>query len=374
MKILFFYPENPLENSQGNNARAFQLLQYFKDRKILVDFIGEDNNLFSQKDIESLKQKKLINEVCILPNLKRSGLNYLFKVSLPKAFSSIPKPFDRRRFKQQDIFNNILKSNTYDYVIISYTCWIPLILNNNYLKGAKTIVDTHDFLTSQFKRRKDFNLGKFFKAEMTLLDSVDQVWSISVEEKYLFEQFISKPVFLVPHITQSQLITSKKTIDILYVASNNMHNIIAINWFFENVYGMLIKDINITIVGKINNHINTYPNVQKISYVEDLTQLYGQSKVVISPMLTGTGLKIKVAEALSYGIPVVCNTRGVDGLINKTENGCLVTDSPQHFAENIHRLLEDEKFYNDISQKAKSYHTNYLSEDAIYSKLDSILD
>lgn len=374
MKILFFYPSNPLKKTQGNNARAFQLLQYFKNRKILVDFIGEENDLFSQKDIESLKRKKLISKGCILPKLRRSGLDYLFRVSLPKALSSIPKPFDRRRLKQQDVFNNVLKSSAYDFVIISYACWVPLILNNNYLKGAKTIVDTHDFLTSQFKSRKDFNLGKFFKAEMTLLDSIDQVWSISLEEKYLFEQFISKPVYLVPHITQTQLITSKKTIDVLYVASNNMHNIIAINWFFENVYDMLKKDINITIVGKVNNHIDSYPNVQKISYAEDLTQLYGQSKIVISPMLTGTGLKIKVAEALSFGIPVVCNTRGVDGLINKTENGCLVTDSPQHFAENIHRLLEDEKFYNDISQKAKSYHTNYLSENAIYAKLDSILN
>ena len=183
MKILFFYPENPLEKSQGNNARAFQLLQYFKNRKILVDFIGEENDLFSQKDIESLKQKKLIRKGCILPNLRRSGLDYLFRVSLPKALSSIPKPFDRRRLKQQDIFNNVLKSNAYDFVIISYACWVPLILNNNYLKGAKTIVDTHDFLTSQFKSRKDFNLGKFFKAEMTLLDSVDLGWRRIIKEK-----------------------------------------------------------------------------------------------------------------------------------------------------------------------------------------------
>ncbi len=374
MKILFFYPSNPLKKSQGNNARAFQLLQYFKNRKILVDFVTLESDLFSSRDLELLKHKNIVNKVLLLPNSKKSGFNYFFKVSLARFFSGLPKPFDRRRLKHQDVFNEILQDNNYDYILISYACWVPLILNNNYLKGAKTIVDTHDFLTSQFKSRKDFNLGKFFKAEMTLLDSIDQVWSISLEEKYLFEQFISKPVYLVPHITQTQLITSKKTIDVLYVASNNMHNIIAINWFFENVYDMLKKDINITIVGKVNNHIDSYPNVQKISYAEDLTQLYGQSKIVISPMLTGTGLKIKVDEALSFGIPVVCNTRGVDGLINKTENGCLVTDSPQHFAENIHRLLEDEKFYNDISQKAKSYHTNYLSENAIYAKLDSILN
>ena len=96
-------------------------------------------------------------------------------------------------------------------------------------------------------------------------------------------------------------------------------------------------------------------------------------KVVISPMLSGTGLKIKVVEALSHSIPVVCNTRGVDGLINKTENGCLVTDNAEQFAKNITKLIEDNQFYNDISHKANQFYKAYLSENAIYSKLDTIL-
>jgi len=373
MKLLFFFPGNPLNHSQGNNVRANSLLHYFKDRNIDVDFVTEKNDDFPLKDVDILKESSLVKQVYFLPKHKKAGVNYLLKVSIPRLFSKIPKPLDRRKLNQQQVFNSILKANTYDKIIISYSCWVPLILNNNYLNGAKTIVDTHDFLTSQFKSRKDFNLGKFFKAEMNLLNSVNQVWSISIEEKYLFEQFISKPVFLVPHITQSQSISKEKTIDVLYVASDNQHNIKAINWFFDYVYHSLKKDFNITIVGKINNHINTYPNVHKISFVEDLTQLYEQSKVVISPMLSGTGLKIKVVEALSHSIPVVCNARSVDGLINKTENGCLIANAPLEFANNINRLLLDSEFYKIHHKKALNFYQEYLSEKAIYKQLDQIL-
>ena len=75
-------------------------------------------------------------------------------------------------------------------------------------------------------------------------------------------------------------------------------------------------------------------------------------------MLSGTGIKIKVIEALSYGIPVVTNRRGVDGLVNKKENGCLVSDDPKIFAEEITRLLKDEIFYNQMRDNAISYFKN----------------
>ena len=39
MKILYFYPDNPLDMSQGNNARALTLLDYFKKRNVVLDFM-----------------------------------------------------------------------------------------------------------------------------------------------------------------------------------------------------------------------------------------------------------------------------------------------------------------------------------------------
>lgn len=374
MKVLYFFPGNPLVRSQGNHVRAYTLLQYFKAKNITLDLVAEADKHFTEQVVEALKSEKLVNQVHFLPKHKKGGLSYFLKVSIPKLFSKIPKPFDRRQLNQQQAFNKVLQTNTYDKIIVSYSCWIPLVLDNPYLKGATTIVDTHDFLTSQFKSRKDFKLGKFFEGEMKLLNSVDQVWAISVEEKYLFEQFIKTPVHLVPHLTTSKIQSTTKTIDVLYVASENEHNIAAAQWFFNKVYPLLETNISITVVGKINKHINDYPNVNKINYVEDLSATYNASKVVICPMLSGTGLKIKVVEALSFNLPVVCNTRGVDGLINKVDNGCLVTDNATKFASYITQLLNNSSFYEANKQKANLFYEEFLSEKAVYSTLDQILN
>jgi glycosyltransferase involved in cell wall biosynthesis len=91
-------------------------------------------------------------------------------------------------------------------------------------------------------------------------------------------------------------------------------------------------------------------------------------------MLSGTGLKIKVVEALSYGIPVVCNQRGVDGLLNKINNGCLSTESENEFADSILKLLSNNSFYVQNKKNAENFFKATLSETIVYKKLDSIFN
>ena len=61
MKILYFYPENPLLLTQGNNARANKLLEYFKTRNIEVDFVGEETREFTIQDSNELVKTNLVN-------------------------------------------------------------------------------------------------------------------------------------------------------------------------------------------------------------------------------------------------------------------------------------------------------------------------
>lgn len=373
MKVLYFYPFNPLDVSQGNNIRAFELLKYFKSRNFLLDFVGESYPFFNNSQLTVLKEKKLINNGYLLPRSKKSGINYLLKMSLPRLLSGFPSAFDRRRLNQQKLFNEVLNKNEYDYIIISYSCWIPLIKGNPYLKNAKVIVDTHDFLTSQFQNNRKFNLGNYFETEIKLLGSVDPVWAISTEEKYIYEQFLKNTVDLVPHTSVNEMSKAvTKDIDIVYVASDNDHNKKGAIWFFEEVYPKLSTTLKITVVGNIVDIIPCYINLTKLKKVEDLTPLYNRSKISLCPMFSGTGLKIKVVEALSHGIPVVCNERGVDGLLNKTNNGCLVTNSSSEFSGFIKRLLSDMDYYNLQSLKAKAFYEESLSQSHVYKKLDSI--
>jgi len=376
MRILYFYPENPLSTTQGNNARALSLLQYFQKRNKTLDFVGVESNSFSLKHIQELEESNLISKGYLLKEFKRkkNRLKYFFFYSLPNKFFRRIKSFDRRRISNQKCFNAILKSNQYDYIIISYAYWANLVIDNPYLKKAKLCIDTHDFLTAQFQEVKGFNLGRYFQKEIDLLSYFDQIFVISIEENYLFSQFIKKEVTTLSHIIDANfsLSNDEKEFDLIYVASDNDHNKLAANWFFNEVYPLLDKTTNILVIGKICHYIQDFENVTKLNFVADLNDYYSNSKVAICPMLTGTGLKIKVIEALSFGLPVVCNLRAVDGLSNKSDNGCLVSNDPEQFANNIKLLLKDEKYYSEISAFGKDYFLKNNDKQNCYKQIDAI--
>lgn len=377
MRILYFYPENPLSFSQGNNSRALSLLHYFKNRNIHMDFVGEESKEFSQDTINELKNDDLIKNGYLLKKEKKSSniMKYYLNYSFPKKFNSKLKDFDRTKFGYKEQFSKILKDNEYDIIIISYVYWSPLL--DNVTKGTKTkwIVDTHDFLTSQFQDHKKFALDRYFKREINLMQKFDDVWVISNEEKYLFSQFVKSPVSLVTHGLPNNIETSsktEKTIDLVYVASENFHNIKSANWFFKEAYPFLSSDIKIAVVGKIGNHIPKFENVENLVFVKDLDEVYKKSKIAICPMLSGTGVKIKVVESLSHGIPVVCTERGVDGLLNKTNNGCLTTNDPSLFSDYINKLLNDAEFYKQNHLEAKKFFEDNFDIKKTYNVLDGI--
>lgn len=379
MKILYFYPENPLLLSQGNNSRAFSMLNFFKSKNIKVDFIGEESIFFKEEDIDKLIEKKLITNGLLLSEYNRSKnpISYFFYTSLPEKIGIKIKDLDRLRYKQISKFNKILKSNDYNYIVISYVYWANLVINNPNIDRSKTkiIIDTHDFLTSQFSKNKNFEIGNYFKKEIATLQYFDYIIAISIEEKYLFSQFIEeRKVILVSHGLKENFKSTKLDYEIVYVASDNEHNIKGANWFFNYVFPLLPKEINICIVGKINSAINIkFENIKKIVYLHDLDEVYRASKIAICPMFSGTGIKIKVLEALSYGIPVVCTNKGVDGLINKRNNGCFVTNEADIFAKHIIKLLSDKKYYEISSQTAKDFFCSYYEESNCYNELSNIL-
>ncbi|UOK41192.1 MULTISPECIES: glycosyltransferase [Flavobacterium] len=374
--ILYFFPENLMLQRHGNNVRALELLKYFKDRGISVDFVSASSDFFAQGGIEFLKEEGLIENGYVLetPSRKKNQIKYMFKHSLPNKISYLRKYFRQGKLVKVDQFRDILEKKKYDKIVISYVFWSHLIDSKELLKGAELIIDTHDFITAQYKEEKKFKTGAFLDKELELLNKFDKILTISVDEKYIFSQFLNKEVIWAPHPIAFNGAVSKKDYeyDLIYVASDNVHNVKSAKWFFENVYPLLNEEVKICVIGKVSEHIEDKPNIIKLVSVDDLTDYYKKSKIAICPMLSGTGLKIKVVEAMSYGLPVVCNERGLDGLSSKYNNGCLATNSPSEFAENIHKLLSDNDLYNKVSEQSVNHFMQNYERNVVYKMLDSI--
>lgn len=376
-------PDNPLKKNAGNRTRALSMLSYFKSRNFEIDFISEYfTGRWNETDIKAFEQSGLANNTYVIKKKpsKKNILFYLIFYKLPNFFYQnrawfFPLQFPElvtMRFKRA--FNKILKNNDYDYIFINYASWATLVDGNHLTEKPVTIIDTHDFITAQLQKK--VNIGQSFKEEIRRISLFDIALAISVEEQYIFSQFCKNRVALAPMMLdkpENHHPAEEKTFDLIYVASDNVHNKKSANWFFKEVYPLLPGNIQICIIGQINEHLSIKaPNIIAINFAEDLSTYYQKAKVALCPMLTGTGTKIKVVEALSYGLPIVCNSRGVDGLIDKTNNGCLVSDNPVEFGNNIMKLLTDKSEYKKQAENAQAaFNTNYEKE-RCYKNLDTI--
>lgn len=371
-KILYFAPDCPVAGAAGNITRFKQMLNYLNNTESYeVDFVSlSDWGDWDKNTIEIFEQEyPHIN--LILLNRKVNG-NFLKKIFLYKIPNAIPKllrgtsvditnPFLVRKFSK------IINAKKYDKIIISYAVWGKLIKNLEH--KTHLILDTHDFITAQHRHRKN-KIGKLFQSEMNTLNSFDEIWTYSVEEEYIFGQFTDKKIKLMPisFPYRPTEIKNQYLYDIIFVGSNNPHNILGIKWFINEVIPHL-SDIKIHIIGKICNEIPDHPNIIKLGMVKDLDEIYNDTKIAICPMLSGTGIKIKVLEALSYALPVITNRRGVDGLVNKSLNGCIVCEKGEDFANEIIHLLKDNHFYLNKKQEAQQY---FLQNHSVEQELETL--
>lgn len=387
IKVLYFMPDSPLHKDAGNKMRALQLLEYFHSRQknIELDFVSELYwGNWSEKDVENFKIKFPQTNLHILQRKisKRNKIRYFIKYKLPNAYKKndwlIRSPIfpNNNTVQLQKGFNDILKSKVFDYIIISYATWASLIKKNLYLNKAILINDTHDFITAQNKNKRNFQLGKSMEKELELLSLFDEIWSVSNDEQYLFSQFLGGIYRFIPTMYPAQQLNnspnSPKKYELLYVGSENEHNIRSINWFFSEVYPLLESDYKICVIGKICDHIPDFPNVVKIRFAENIEDHYKESKIAICPMLTGTGIKVKVVESMSYGLPIVCSPRGLDGLPIKDNNGCLCGNNKEEFAHHIQNLLGDKNYYEKVKQDSVNTFNNYFEKEKCYNKLDEI--
>ncbi|WP_435134197.1 glycosyltransferase family 4 protein [Formosa sp. A9] len=108
--------------------------------------------------------------------------------------------------------------------------------------------------------------------------------------------------------------------NILFVGTlNYFPNVNGLQWFVENIFGALPKAYTLTIVGKSPNlndfkFIKPFNNIRLVGEVEDIEAEYKKYDVVVVPLLEGSGTRLKILEAMSYGKLVLSTAKGIEGI------------------------------------------------------------
>jgi glycosyltransferase involved in cell wall biosynthesis len=104
--------------------------------------------------------------------------------------------------------------------------------------------------------------------------------------------------------------------------------------------------------------------VSFLDYVENLDALCCSVAGMVVPLVFGSGVKIKVIEALARGLPMVSTHIGIEGLGLESGTHCLVEDDPVGFADAMVRLL-DPVFNADLGRQSFAYYTTHLAPEAV---------
>jgi O-antigen biosynthesis protein len=158
-------------------------------------------------------------------------------------------------------------------------------------------------------------------------------------------------------------------------------NVDALKYFVEQILPkikiyspeMLIKVVGTGLDVSLVNLLKSV-EVDYLGRVDDLGEIYRQSRVVIAPLVSGGGKKGKIGEALSYGLPVVTTSIGAEGFDFENEKDAFVSDDPEIFAKYVFDLQNDEDLWSKSSLLAYNYAKSNLDSAAFKEKLQSIIE
>jgi glycosyltransferase involved in cell wall biosynthesis len=91
-----------------------------------------------------------------------------------------------------------------------------------------------------------------------------------------------------------------------------------------------------------------------LGYVEDVREPLARYAVFICPILSGSGVRVKLLEAFAAGIPVVSTTLGAEGLARVDGQVCALADQPAAFAERVLALFENPEIAAGMAARARA--------------------
>ena len=286
----------------------------------------------------------------------------------------------------------ILQSKKYDYVILSFwqiaEYYLPIV--RKYSPESHIIIDTVDihfqreFREAEMKGDRNLSVAaeQNKKREISIYKKADRLWVVTDEDRISIENIVGPPIDVVPNI-HKEIVLEKEfelTSDLIFVGNfSHTPNIDAVLFFHKKIYPKIrekMPDVKTYIVG--NNPPDEILRLQSehfiiTGYVEDLSTYLMNMRISISPLTYGAGMKGKIGEALSWGIPVVTTTIGAEGMHLKDNENAMIADNPDDFADKVIELYNNQDKWEKLSRNGKKLVDENWSPNAVQKRIDSSL-
>lgn len=370
MKILFLCKKTPFPPTDGESiviCQDLKVLETLGHEVYLFCLETNKHTLNLNKESESFIHKKLITH-SLNPNSLSQWISAWIR----------PNPIQIGRFYNQSIeakLNKFLEQHSIDLIIYQglamtlYGANIPITkFYRVHNIESKLWQDLFQNSKKMIQKWGYYFVSKSLKSyENQQLSHISTSISLSDDERSYFKEYypnksICIPIFLNQPYSQNYDVNQE---GILFMGSLDWKpNIEGLNWFLENIYPA-ISEIPLTIAGKGNfQPPRKFNRIKVISNFNSSENLMANHRMMIVPLLSGAGIRIKIMEGMHFGIPILSTTIGASG-IKYSDSSIILENEAKNWIQTIRTLYSNHEHLKELSTKGKASFRQYYSLEVI---------
>lgn len=215
-------------------------------------------------------------------------------------------------------------------------------------------------------------------AEIAALQVYDYIVTLTEYDRNILSQYLNREKIVISPAaimaSEEKKYEFRPCQDFVFVGSgDHTPNADGLKWFTDEILPILRKQqvpIKLYIIGKWNEkqcqqYRVGFPEIIFTGFIDDLSQFLN-GKISIIPIRIGSGMRIKIIEAVNAMSPFITTTKGVEGLDFQATSECLIADDAINFANHMALLQNNVEKQRELSLKAYNKIETYYNANNLF--------
>ncbi len=148
-------------------------------------------------------------------------------------------------------------------------------------------------------------------------------------------------------------------------------------WFAKNVFPAVLAHAVLTVLGKdppgeLSELRIPAQNLDVTGYVDDPTPYLQETGAFVVPLLSGGGMRVKIVDGWTWGLPIVSTTVGAEGTAIRPGQNILIADRPDEFAAAVTCVLQDPQLQESLAEQGRQTAIMHYSWRTVYQRWNDI--
>ena len=331
---------------------------------------------------------------------KKTGIELIdvdLRVKPMKAFANLfsKKSYHVERFISKEFKERlveVLEKELFDVVQLEMLYMTPYVDTIREHSKAMIVLRAHNVEhkiweriakeTRFFAKRWFINhLAKTLKEyELSALETVDGIAAITRKDAAFFRKYCSKPIIDIPYGVYPEEFTPKYEIEgkpkFYHIGSMNwMPNEEGIRWFIDEVLPKTVEKVYDFVYHLAGRNMPEWlkemkdPHVDVVGEVPDAKEFVANHDVAIVPLLSGSGIRIKIIESMAMGKTVITTRVGAEGILYDEEVNLIIAENKAKMVEAIRSIDENPEIAVRIGKEARKLVENTYDNRKIIARL-----